>query len=359
MAARGTTMQDIARACGLSRNTVSKVFNGSATVREATRQAVLEKARELNYRQLAPGPDEDEEKPERRPSNRSVAVFTTFMPSASHFGSLFISAFANRLTRAGYNILMYEITPEELRSRRLPESFALHQTAGILGIELFDRDYSDFVCELRLPAIFADTYACADFSAMGADVISMENTACLIQMTEKLIASGARRLGFLGDRGHCASFYERWSGFRAALDRAGLPYREDLCVLEKDGSPYDNSAWLAEQLERMPELPDAFVCANDYLAIHLMRTLKKKGVRIPEDIMIAGFDGSPESAFVDPPLTTVQIPSSDMGTIAAGILLERMENPTLPYRRTYLQTKPIWRKTTRRISITHKIERLP
>jgi len=338
-------MQDIADACGLSRNTVSKVFNDRGAVPEATRQIVLKKAHELNYRQAPAGPEEPER--EQRVDRRSVTVFTTFMPSASHFGSLFISAFANRLTRAGYNILMYEITQEELRCRRLPESFSMDQTAGILGIELFERDYSDFICGLGLPVIFADTYACADLFTMGADVISMESTNSVIRMMEGLASSGAKRIGFLGDRGHCGSFYERWQGFRMGLERVGLPYREDLCILERDNSPYDSTAWLVEQLERMPQLPEAFICANDYLAIHLIRALKEKGVQIPKDVMIVGFDGSPESNVVDPPLTTVQIRSTDMGALAAGMLLERIENPSLPFRHTYLQTTPIWRKTTR------------
>ncbi len=345
MTERRTTMQDIANACGLSRNTVSKVFNGRGTVPDATRKIVLRKAQELNYRQVPADLDEPEQ--EHRPGRRSVAVFTTYRPSASHYGSLFISAFANRLTRAGYNILMYEITLEELGRRRLPETFSMDQTAGILGIELFERDYSDFICSLKLPVIFADTYACADLSVMGADVISMENTDSVIRMVESLVSSGAKRIGFLGDRGHCGSFYERWEGFRTGLERAGLPYREDLCIMESDKSPYDSTAWLMKQLERMPQMPEAFVCANDYLAIHLMRALKEKGVRIPEDVMIVGFDGSPESDVVDPPLTTVRIKSSDMGMIAAGILLERIEDPSLPFRHTYLQTTPVWRRTTR------------
>lgn len=346
MAERRTTMQDIAEACGLSRNTVSKVFNSRGAVPEATRQAVLKKAQELRYRQALADLDEPEQE-ERRPDRRSVVVFTTYRPSASHYGSLFISAFANRLARAGYNMLMYEISQEELGSRRLPENFSIDQTAGILGIELFDRDYSDFICSLRLPAIFADTYACADFSVMGADVISMESMDSVIRIVEGLASSGAKRIGFLGDRGHCNSFYERWKGFQTGLEHAGLPYREDLCILANDRSPYNSMPWLLEQLEQLPQLPEAFVCANDYLAIHLMRALKEKGVSIPRDIMVAGFDGSPESEVVDPPLTTVQIRSTDMGAVAAGILLERIENPSLPFRRTYLQTTPVWRRTTR------------
>lgn len=343
MAVRRTTMQDIADACGLSRNTISKVFNGRGAVPEVTRRAVLEKAQELGYRQF---PAEKAAAPQRQ-AQRSVALFTHRMPERSHYGSLFVSAFANRLSRAGYTLMMYEILPEELRGKRLPANFELEQTAGILGIELFDRGYSDFVCSLGLPTIFADTYARADFSSLAADVISMENTDSTLAVTERIIAAGAKRLGFVGDRNHCNSFYERWNGFRTALARAGLPLDRSLCLLEEDSAPYGDTAWLVQQLGRMPRLPDAFVCANDFLAAHLMAALRRLGLRIPDDIMVTGFDGAPESAIIDPPLTTVQIPSADMGSIAAGILLERIQAPALPYRCTYVQTLPVWRSTIR------------
>lgn len=284
------TMQDIADACGLSRNTVSKVFNGRGAVPEATRHEVLKKAQELNYRQIPGGSNQP-----KPPVSRSIAIFTMAMPSSSHYGSLFISSFANQLTRVGYNILMYEITREDVQNKRLPTGFVLEQAAGILGIELFDRTYSDFVCSLGLPAIFADTYALADFSIMGADVISMENSTSIIRMVDTLISTGITKFGFVGDYTHCNSFYERWNGFRNALDRAELPLYRDRCILADDHEPYDDIDWILAQLNLMPDLPEAFLCANDYLAIRLMRALKKKGLAIPEDIMVVGFDNSPES----------------------------------------------------------------
>lgn len=342
MSVRRTTMQDIADACGLSRNTISKVFNGRGSVPEVTRRAVLEKAQELGYRQLPA-----EKAAPQRQAMRSVALFTNHMPERSHYGSVFVSAFTNRLSRAGYTLMMYEILPEELRERRLPANFVLEQTAGLLGIELFDRGYSDFVCSLGLPTIFADTCAHTDFSALAADVISMENIDSTAAVTEALIRAGAARLGFVGDREHCNSFFQRWQGFCLGLARAGLAPDESLCLLADDKLPYGDTAWLLQQLARMPRLPDAFVCANDYLATHLMAALRQKGLHIPDDVMVAGFDGSPESAIIEPPLTTVRIPSADMGAMAAGILLDRIQNPALPYRCTYVQSLPIWRSTIR------------
>ena len=101
-------------------------------------------------------------------------------------------------------------------------------------------------------------------------------------------------------------------------------------------------------MDRMPLLPDAFICANDYLAVHMMNAIKKKGLSIPGDVMVTGFDGTSQSALVDPPLTTVQIPSVEIGRMAAGLLLERIRNPELPFSWTHIRTTPVWRSTTRK-----------
>ena len=100
-------------------------------------------------------------------------------------------------------------------------------------------------------------------------------------------------------------------------------------------------------LDRMPHIPDAFVCANDYLAIQLMVALKRRGLSVPNDVMITGFDGSPESAVVDPPLTTAQIPSVEMGRCAAELLHMRIKDTTAPFTIVQYKTTPIFRGTTR------------
>ncbi len=340
MAAKKITMQDIADACGLSRNTVSKVFNDRGNVPESTRQMVLEKARQMSYRHI-PEPNLP------AAQNRSIALFTLCMPGRNHYGSNFISHFANRMSRAGYTLMIYEIQPDEHAECRLPANFVLGNTAGIVCIEMFDRSYTDFITKLGLPVIFSDAYARADFSSMCGDFISMENTTSSIAVTSRLIELGAQRIGFVGDHNHCNSFYERWKGFRTSIARSGLTLDYQLCITEPNSALYGETAWLVQRLKKMPRLPDAFVCANDYLAIHLMKALKKINVNVPNDVMIVGFDDSPEASVTEPQLSTVRIPSAEMGFIAAGILLDRILRPTLPYRCCYVQTAPIWRSTTR------------
>ena len=171
MPSRRITMQDIADACGLSRNTVSKVFNGRGSVPRTTRDLVLQKARELGY-----GTPVDEVQELPVPAG-NIALLTQSMPSSLHFGSAFKSAFTDQISRAGYTLKMYEISPEELKARRLPPHFVPEQTAGIVGIELFDKDYINMICHLGIPVVMADGPEDAGITLMECDYVTMENLA--------------------------------------------------------------------------------------------------------------------------------------------------------------------------------------
>ena len=332
MARKRITMQDIAQACGLSRNTVSKVFNDRGAVPEETRRLVLDKARQLGYTQL----------PAESGQGRSIALLTQHKLLSHNFGAFFITSFTDQISRAGYTLKMYEISRAEIREKRLPPHLDLEETAGILGIELFDRAYLESVCAMGKPTVFVDGYPHAAESPINCDFVSMENLASETALVGRMIRSGAKKIGFVGDRNHCNSFYERWVGCCSALREAGLPIREDLSILAEDGEYYGDPAWLLRQLEALPEIPDGFACANDYLALHLMTALKKLGLSIPGDVMVAGFDGSMEASVVTPALATARIPSAEIGRLAASVLAQRIRQPDFPYHGTYVKTTPIW-----------------
>lgn len=345
MAKNRVTLQDIAAACGLSRNTVSKVFNSRGTVPESTRQQVLTKAREMGYFSML------ETEPVDVAANsapRSIAVFSRSNSLNHNFALLFLKGFTDTVCRMGYVVQMYELCEEELKGLQLPQKLALDNTVGILGIELFDKDYIHYLCGLGIPTIMADCYYGVQQTMLPCDVISMENYASTKVITEQTIDAGAKTLGFVGDIHHCNSFYERWGGFCTALRTHGIKVDRQVCIHEKDGAQYSDVKWLEEHLRNMPSLPDAFVCANDYLAVRLMLTLKTMGYSIPEDIMVAGFGNSAELSIFDTGLTSTEIPSTEMGISSARMLLERCEEKGRPYALVYLQAKPLFRGSTKR-----------
>ena len=341
MPQKRVTVQALAEACQLSRNTVSKVFNQRGNVPESTRQFVLAKAREMGYysrAQLSAPAD----------AGGTIAVLSWSNPLNHNFGSMLMKAFTDTVCRWGYSVQMYELSAAELAEHRLPAGVSAENIRGVLCIELFDRGFIEMLSRLGLPTVSVDAYCQVNRSPILCDVITMENMRSVIALTRQLFAAGARSLGFVGDRLHCNSFCERWNGFCTALQDAGLEPDPRLCIMEKDSSQYADPDWTLARLKEMPRLPDAFLCANDFHAVKLIQALKKLGRRIPEDLMVAGFDDAPEAAVIEPSLTTVHIPSSDMGVHAAELLLSRIRNPERPYTMTYVQTTPVFRESTRR-----------
>lgn len=338
------TMQTIADACGLSRNTVSKIFNGRGTVPNSTRELVLAKAMELGYLQ---NPEPAETLPSPAPVNRNIALLTHSRPSLHNFGSLFITNFTDQICRSGFNLKIFEVSEEAYAQKTLPSHFVLEEISGIITIELFDRAYSQMLCSLGVPVLLIDSYVLAPSELMQCDLVYMENYASTIALTSRMISAGAKSIGFVGDISHCSSFRERWNGFRAAMMDADLTVDKSLCILADDSEPYGEVSWMLEALNALPKIPDGFVCCNDFVAIRIMQALRKKGLSIPEDVMVTGFDGTTEAEVVDPPLTTAKIPSAEIGRIAADLLLERIANPKLPYRCTFIKTTPIWRSSIR------------
>lgn len=104
--------------------------------------------------------------------------------------------------------------------------------------------------------------------------------------------------------------------------------------------------FIDSKLNAKHKLPSAFVCVNDFVAIGLIKALKSKNIKVPEDVLVTGFDDSPESSIIDPHLTTVHIYSTEMGTIAADLILSRLRHPSRPVQITHVKTKPIFREST-------------
>ncbi|MCZ8517918.1 MULTISPECIES: LacI family DNA-binding transcriptional regulator [Paenibacillus] len=335
------TIQHIADSLGLSRNTVSKALNGGETIPAETRSRVIKRAIELKYKQFAlMEPEAAASKP---PGN--IALFTANMPNSTHFGTSLISGMEKMISAEGFNLSIHIVRETELEALMLPVNFDRTKVDGIVCIELFDKPYTEFINTLQIPTICIDSPSDLSYPDIAADVLLMENEHSICRLTQALIDSGHRSLGFVGDIHHCRSFHERWTGFTKALAGAGLQLDPSLSITDADRL-ISNLSWLEERLNALHSLPSVFVCANDFIAINLMRILKHKQMRIPEDISVTGFDDSPEAQIVEPQLTTVHIYRDDMGIQAAEMLLSRIRSPHKPPQVTHVQTKPVFRGST-------------
>lgn len=344
MAKEKVTIQHIADALGISRNTASKALNGSGSIPDETRNKVIRKAIELKYKQFAFM--EGESLLTKSGNSRNIALLTENLPNTSHFGSTLISGLEKRISAEGYNLSIHIVRDIELESLSLPNNFDKSNVDGIVCIELFDLEYSRLITDLGIPTIFIDCSAHVCFPEFQADVLLMENEHSTYQLTKKLIEGGYKELGFIGDYNHCRSFNERWVGFNRALTEAGLELKLSQCVVDDDRLFSSKPGWMDDRLGEMEKLPSVFICANDYIAVSVIKALKNRNLSIPGDIVICGFDNGPESVIVEPHLTTVHIYSNEMGIKAAEMLLSRIHDPNQPHQVSHIYTKPIFREST-------------
>jgi LacI family transcriptional regulator len=333
-----TTIQDIADSLGLSRNTVSKALNGNNAVPAATKSMIIQRAIDLKYKHFS--------SIEKEKKTGNIALFTSAFPSKAHFGDIFLSGLERRISEKGYTLSIYILRQSDLDSLTLPSNFDPDTVIGIVCIELFDVEYSKLISSLGIPTIFTDTYVGIANHPLNADVIMMENYYSTYSMTTLLIKNGIKEFGFIGDYKHCRSFNERWNGFLSALNEHNIYLDKKQCLIEDDKNPYSDITWLTNHLKTMPKIPKAFICANDYHAINVIKALKEMNLTIPGDVVVCGFDDSPESEIIEPKLTTVHIFSNDMGLIAAKMLFDRIEDPSLPYQRLYINTSLKYRDST-------------
>ena len=235
---------------------------------------------------------------------------------------------------------VYKADRDNLVQHTLPAAFAIEQASAILCVEMFDRAYDEMVCSLGLPVLFVDGPNKRSGDSLPADQLYMDNTTGITKLVNEMLRKGKRKIGFIGDYEHCQSFFERYVAFRSAMTLAGVPVNEAFCIKS-------NSTDMDAPLAALPGLPDMFICANDFIAVDVMQSLRKLGKSVPDDILLCGFDDAPESRIMTPALTTVHIHTETMALNAIHLLLTRMKEPTLDYRTVHTTTELIFRDSTR------------
>ena len=349
------TIQDIADALGLSRNTVSKAINNTGVLADATRERILAKAVEMGYKQFSYASVTGAaalHPPIPQGQKNEIAVFTTLFLNTSHFASTMLDKFQREAAQLGYSIALHRILPEDLQARTLPKSMNPDRTAGIVCFEVFDEPYARMVCECGIPVLFVDTPVCMDGRPLEADRLYMDNTVGITDFVGRMAARGKKRIGFIGEYTHCQSFFERFMAFRNAMYLYRLPIEEKFCFTgnlaedEEDfmGHPY--RSYLYHRFKSLRELPDVFICANDFIAFDALQVFKLLDINVPKDVYLFGFDDSPESRLVTPTLSTVHIHSQIMGYSATQLLISRINEPSLNFRTVHTESTLILREST-------------
>lgn len=344
------TIQDIADALGISRNTVSKAINNSEGLADSTREKILQKAIEMGYKQFsyagslaaifgAPAASESE-RPQAPGYQGEIALLTGSFLTHSHFASLMLDKFQREISQLGYTMNTHRVTGTELANKTLPITMNMEQVKAIMCIEMFDWDYDEMLCGLDIPVLFVDGPAKRSGKSLPADQLYMDNTTEITRFVNDMLEKGFTKIGFVGNYDHCQSFFERYTAFYLTMLMAGQKVENRFVIKESRREE------LTVAIASLKELPEVFVCANDFVATDLLQALAAVGKRVPDDVLVCGFDDSAESRLSKPPLTTVHIHTQIIAFTAVHLLISRIQEPSLDYRTVHTQTDLIYREST-------------
>ncbi|HEX2911277.1 MAG TPA: LacI family DNA-binding transcriptional regulator [Chloroflexia bacterium] len=338
------TINDIARKAGVSKTTVSRVLNNRPEVEESTRLNVLKVIEEANFvpNDMAAGL--------RKRKTNLVGLLTANLKNP--WGIEVFQGVLEGLETYNYQLLLYTTnyhseTAESLRALDrllnngladglivLLPAFVQEQFNKLSssGMPIVVVDDTGFVSGVNLPSIGANSYR-------GA-----------LAVTRHLIGLGHRKIAFIGSPLEFRYSQERLEGYKAALVEAGLECDPAL-VSTGQTVEFEETGYSATQALLALEQPGpaftAIFAATDLAALGAMRALTEHGLRVPDDISLAGFDDLPRAAYNVPALTTVHQPLHEIGQLAVKMLMEQIEGKPLERQRIELETELIIRGSTR------------
>lgn len=328
----GMTAKELAKKLGLSPSAVSLALNGKPGVSNQTRTRVLEAAMQMGYAKAEPTGFSH--------TGKTVCFIRyggTVLNAAEHtsFASYILQGMEARATELGYNTQVRYLNAGDMYNRQILEF--IRQAAGVifLGTDLTEQqmpEMEQFLSQLdNCPVVIVDSLVMSGrVDSVGNDSFGGARSA-----VHHLIEKGCKRIGYVKARQRILNFRDRERGVASALKEAGL---ELACQIQVDvsaeGAGQDFEAWL----EKGGTLPDGLYVDNDILAAAVMRVLKRRGYRIPEDVSVIGFDDIPMCQMLEPPLSTVRLAKEELGTVAMDHLQHRIVNNQVPHRTHSLHT---------------------
>jgi len=333
--AKNPTVYDVADRAGVSIATVSFTFRRPERVKESTREVVLAAARELGYlpsasaRGLADGrtgalalfsftyladahADVVPHLPEGADPNADFRLFPLYMDEVQRGVEL-------ECWRRGYAVMVGG------GSKTTSETVVADIAGRVDGLAVLPRSIPDDVLRrisARIPVVQLSTPP----HGTGGDHVTVDNEAGMLAVTEHLItAHGLHDLQFLGGL-HASDIEARFKGFRTALRKAGL--RAPTKPAANGGADWEAEAAIrVGALLSKGDLPQAFVCATDPVALTVIDVLQAAGIGVPKQVAVTGFDGIAAGRMARPALTTVRQPMEQLGRAAVDILIQRIADP--------------------------------
>jgi LacI family transcriptional regulator len=346
MALKKVTIQDVARELNLSRNTVAKALNNSFKVSYETRYLVIEKAYEMGYTKLSPTVLSQFKIRNKIDSTKTIVVLAR--REISVFWNSIIMGISDELNKYGCKLQFNFISEQDEKNLVTPMDLQ-HDISGIIILSVFSSEYVEQIMKRNIPSVFLDAPKDMEHITSYGDIIFSEGKNSIKKITSELLGKGIKSIGFLGDITYCKTINDRYQGFLEALSAAGIAPDESIIATYHTKNKFYVVEEVAAAINRFAYIPDAIVCANDDIALFAIRTLREKGVSVPDDVLVTGFDNVESLSQVEPFLTTVRVDNQRLGRRLVQQLIWRIENPTFPREMIYVDVDVIFRKSSDKI----------
>jgi LacI family transcriptional regulator, repressor for deo operon, udp, cdd, tsx, nupC, and nupG len=329
---RAARIQDVAKLADVSTATVSRALATPERVSPEARARVLEAIAKTGY---VPNPAA------RTLRSQKTYMVLVVLPDLSNtFFSKILRGIEETLFEAGYGMIISDLDGSPEKEAHFAAFTAAGRVDGaiLLNGHLFgqSREGEGQPARIKIPLVAV----CE--AIPGADIpqIEIDNRAAAYGMTQHLASLGHRSIAYVSGPASNILERERFQGFKDGLETAGLPFDPAL-VLPGDYT-IEAGVRAGQDLVERHTRPTAVFCTSDEMAIGLMRTLFSAGLRVPEDISVAGFDDIEFAAVAEPPLTTIHQPRRELGQAAASALIELLQGRPSP-KRIRLETELVIR----------------
>lgn len=316
------TIRDLAKRAGVSVATVSRVLNNYPDVSEETKSRVLSLVQELNYRPSAAA--------RSLVTRRSNVIGVFFLQD--HINTMMlhpffqevIVGFKRAVGTKGFDLLFFTSQRPGDQHFSYLRRCRHHQVDGVvlMGIDRHDQGMAELAGS-GIPCMSVDT----DLLGKRAGYVISDNRGGAQTAVRHLVSLEHRRIALINGIPYSRVGHDRAVGYREALEGAGLPYRSDY-VLENDFT-WEHGYSAMQQLLDLPEPPTAIFATADLMAMGAIKAVHERGLRVPQDIAIVGFDDIQVASMVHPALTTIRQQKEELGRIAGEALVRLIEEQDL------------------------------
>ena len=309
------TLKDIARKLNLSTSTVSRALQNNPNISPETKKLVVDLAKELDYRPNALALS--------LLKRRSYLIGVIVPTMANNFFSTTMSGIEEVASEAGYQVMICQSNEKYEREVTNTDAIVSNHVDGILvSVSQETQNYDHFRALYRkgIPLVFFDRVSDDE----DVSKVILDDFDASFQVVDHLIKSGAKKIAHIAGRETLLNVTKRVDGYKAALEKHGIPY--DPNMVTYTGFNKEDGIQGFKNIKEKAGLPDAIFAVCDDVAVGAFLAMRDQGIRVPEDVLLAGFNDDPITSIMFPTLTTIHQKGYEIGKAATRMLIEQIES---------------------------------